>query len=560
MLGAMLGDGLKVVALVAIAFSLTALGVSFVRSSRVEDGRRGERPQVKLAAPARPINSEPTSQAMVRQAAGVNIARNDSDAGSRVRGPEKSQAIGKAAPSQPATPTAIAPPPARPVPVVALSTSPAWSERYRNQPTPAKPSQQALKAGRELFERVWTRNDARGHGGDGLGPVFNAQSCVACHNLGGPGGAGAIDRNIEIATASDGRGTNSMSYSYSFFMDFGSGRMEYRMGGDPQGSSRPQARGDPRVLAAIHPGFPAAHSVVLHRYGIDPTYNAWRELVPGRHGPISVGTSQRNPPALFGAGLIDAISDDAIEAASKRKLAGSAHVRGRVSRLIDGRIGRFGWKAQTATLGEFVLAAAAGELGLEIPGRHQAADPRLPGLAAIGLDMDQAECDCLVEYVRSLPEPVSKKPADEQDSAQIKAGEAMFKAIGCTACHLPKLGNVVGLFSDLLLHDMGPELADADSYAVFSSEPPRADDAGLTDRPRAGTGTASVREWRTPPLWGLRDSGPYLHDGRAAGIAQAIALHAGQGASATRRYAELSSRRKQQIEMFLLSLAAPSVQ
>ena len=54
--------------------------------------------------------------------------------------------------------------------------------------------------GRELFERVWVKNDPRSHGGDGLGPVFNAQSCVACHNLGGTGGAGAVDKNIEIAT------------------------------------------------------------------------------------------------------------------------------------------------------------------------------------------------------------------------------------------------------------------------------------------------------------------------------------------------------------------------
>ena len=82
-----------------------------------------------------------------------------------------------------------------------------------------------------------------------------------------------------------------------------------------------------------------------------------------------------------------------------------------MSRLKDGRVGRFGWKAQTATLAEFVRSAAAGEIGLEVPGRHQAADPRTPGLAAVGLDMDESECDALVEYVRSLPIPVrSKRP------------------------------------------------------------------------------------------------------------------------------------------------------
>ena len=179
------------------------------------------------------------------------------------------------------------------------------------------------------------------------------------------------------------------------------------------------------------------------------------------------GALERNPPPLFGLGLIDAIPDEVIEAAVKRRFPGSAQVKGRVSRLKDGRIGRFGWKAQTATLEEFVLSAAAGEIGLELPGRHQATDPRLPGLAATGLDMDQGECEDLVEHVRSLPAPVAIRPAKERESAQLKAGEATFKSIGCTGCHLPKLGEVEGIYSDLLLHDMGPQPGDADAYTVF---------------------------------------------------------------------------------------------
>ena len=304
--------------------------------------------------------------------------------------------------------------------------------------------------------------------------------------------------------------------------------------------------------------FETSNSTVLHHFGTDPAYHAWRGSVPGRHGTILIQSSERNPPALFGAGLIDAIPDEAIEAAARRKSPGAAQVKGRVSRLKDGRIGRFGWKAQTATLDDFVRSAAAGEMGLEVPARHQAADPRLPGLAATGLDMDESECDALVDYVRSLPLPVAIKPADDRDAAQWKAGEATFKSIGCTACHMPKLGDVEGIYSDLLLHDMGPQLADTDAYNVFVGEPSQADGLRVPDRVRTETGTASVREWRTPPLWGIRDSGPYLHDGRAATIAEAIRLHAGQGATAARRYAELSPRRKQQLEAFLSSLATPS--
>jgi CxxC motif-containing protein (DUF1111 family) len=408
----------------------------------------------------------------------------------------------------------------------------------------------AAGRGRELFERSWVKDDPRGHGGDGLGPVFNGRSCVDCHNLGGPGGAGAADRDIEIATVTEDPAWGG--YSYAFNMDFASGRFEYRMG-FPQAVSGGAPRTDPRLLASIHPGFGGSRSVVLHHYGTDPAYHIWRVSVPGQHGTVSVRNSRRNAPPLFGLGAIDAIPDEAVESAARRKFAGSAGVKGRVSRLKDGRIGRFGWKAQTATLAEFVRSAAAGEMGLEIPGRHQASDPRLPGMGAPGLDMDEAECSALVEHVRGLPSPVAIAPENGADSAQVKAGEGIFKSIGCTGCHLPKLGDVEGIYSDLLLHDMGPQPGDSDGYAVFTGEPPAA-----AERPGAtASAPATAREWRTPPLWGLRDSGPYLHDGRAARVDQAIALHGGQGAASARRHADLSPRRKRQLEAFLMSLAAP---
>ena len=161
---------------------------------------------------------------------------------------------------------------------------------------------------------------------------------------------------------------------------------------------------------------------------------------------------------------------------------------------------------------------------------------------------------------RTLPVPAAAIPADEKIASQIKAGEATFRSIGCASCHLPKLGEVEGIFSDLLLHDMGPQLGDGDTYTVFAGEPPRADvlDPANADRARSPTGVTSAREWRTPPLWGLRDSAPYLHDGRAAGISEAITLHGGQAATAARRFAELPPRRRQQLEAFLTSLVPPS--
>lgn len=559
---AMLADSLKVVSLFAITFLLGAAGLYWqiswaddVHTSPWE--QLGPKPATTLDT-----NGTPKPKAMTRNVADRIVDKTEQRAERAVQAKEKPRVIPRAdtsvaaIPAPPSTPLLL--PQDKPAGDVVRVKSPAAPVGSPSLGAVGRPSERALTAGRELFERVWVKNDIRGHWGDGLGPVFNGQSCVGCHNLGGSGGAGGVDRNIQIVTVADSL-SEYTGYSFFMSMDFGAGKYEYRFGGDLPASSRPEFHADPRLLATIHPGFAEARSVVLHRYGTDPTYNAWRALVPGRHGSILIQSSERNPPSLFGAGLIDAISDDAIEVAAKRKSAGTGQAKGRVSRLKDGRIGRFGWKAQTATLEEFVLSAAAGEIGLEVPGRHQAADPRLPGLAAKGLDMDKAECDDLVDYVRSLPAPVAIMPDVDKDLAPIKAGESAFKSIGCASCHIPKLGQVDGIYSDLLLHDMGPQLGDSDTYTVFVGEPSRAGGPAVTDRPGGGTGPTTAREWRTPPLWGLRDSGPYLHDGRAATIAQAITLHAGQGAISARRYAELATRRKQQIEAFLMSLAAPVV-
>jgi RNA polymerase sigma factor (sigma-70 family) len=555
-LAAMLGESLKLIHLTAIALFLVLGGICLT-------GLRADKSRLLVSrleptpAPAPFAKPEPATRA-ANSTPLFHGADNNDPATESILDIEEQPRTAQPPEGSFENSTTLAPTPSdHPDSDVALPASPPSPGRFRSLGVAGKRSEKTLSTGRELFERLWVKNDQRGHGGDGLGPVFNGQSCVACHNLGGSGGAGTVGSNIEILTATGTPGGGA-GYSYSFSMDFGAGRFEYRMGGDSQvQSGRPQAAHAP-LLTGIHPGFRESNSIVLHRYGTDPAYHGWRGSVLGSHGSVSIQSSERNPPPLFGAGQIDAIPDGAIEAAARRKFPGSAQVNGRVSRLKDGRVGRFGWKAQTATLAEFVRSAAAGEIGLEIPGRHQAADPRMPGLAATGLDMDESECDALVEYVRSLPVPVAIKPADQKRSAQVKAGESTFKSIGCTVCHMPKLGEVDGLYSDLLLHDMGPQLADADAYTVFIGESSKADGSAVAGRAGTDRGSASFREWRTPPLWGIRDSGPYMHDGRAATIDQAIALHAGEGAPAARRYAELSPRRKQQIDAFLMSLAPPS--
>jgi CxxC motif-containing protein (DUF1111 family) len=285
-------------------------------------------------------------------------------------------------------------------------------------------------------------------------------------------------------------------------------------------------------------------------------------------GEFVISRSQRNPTPLFGLGLIDAIPADAIEAVEKREAKESPETKGRVSRVKDGRIGRLGWKGQVASVEDFVLNACAVELGLEVPGHHQSMTPQAPKYQTTGLDLTAEECNALVAYVKSLPKPAENRASGAEEAKVHNAGRAAFASIGCANCHSPKVGDVQGIYSDLLIHDMGQEMADDGSYSDGSSgddddEPlvPRISVANgqPTDKPavqRVPKG-ALRQEWRTPPLWGFRDSGPYLHDGRAQTLEQAVAMHGGQGAASAVKFFELSPKERLQVETFLKSLVAP---
>ncbi len=447
---------------------------------------------------------------------------------------------------------------------MAVCARPAWAaDRAGAKKAEDEP---AIARGRELFLREWVPGDRRSHGGDGLGPVYNERSCVGCHHQGPSGaGGGSAGTNIEIITPAPSAGISpgSPGFYYAFSFGYGPDGFEYRIGEPPRGAAaRRGAAATPNVgeLVRIHPGFREAPSVVLHRYGNDPDYRVWREWVLGQHGNLSMKSSQRNPTPLFGLGLIDAIPDAAIEAVARRKHPGRPQVNGRFARLTDGGIGRFGWKAQTATLRGFVLSAAGVELGLEVPGHAQAGDPRVPPIKAPGLDLDRGECDALTAFVRSLPRPEAMPAPNHREESARKAARSLFKSIGCAECHVETLGGVEGLYSDLLLHAMSPELADTSSYAAFlAADPPAAKVVPAGARGARPTRTAAVEEWRTPPLWGLRDSAPYLHDGRAGTIDEAIRLHGGEAAASAQRYRQLAPREQSSIQSFLLSLAAPDV-
>lgn len=489
-------------------------------------------------------------------------------------------------------------------------------------------------SGEEIFLREWLAGDPRSHGGDGLGPVFNDSSCVACHNQGGAGGGGPASKNVEIVTAvSRGLGVNSFRGNRSATEEFV--RSMLGLGADRQQRLSPEGvlqmqQQQREQLARIHPGFRTAGSVVLHRFGTEPEYAAWRQTlasaqpiqtfrggavivqshthptavrndsIPGRteesephvrklHRAMQelqqvrnelagvqftktsfvegaqITLTERNATALFGVGQIDAIPDVVIEAAAEVKHEGFGDISGRVSRLKDGSIGRFGWKAQKKSLYDFTMTACAVELGLNVPDHAQAGTPLNPEYTTVGYDLNQRETTALVDFLSELPAPQQREPAGDKEAEYLQAGQQLFASVGCATCHTPDLGEAKGLYSDLLVHDMGADLVDTGEYGSFTPVPDSAEEVveelATTDegeqKSQLRVVGATRQEWRTPPLWGCRDSAPYLHDGRAETLEQAIAFHGGEAVVPAQKYFMLPPAERQQLLAFLKSLEAP---
>ena len=446
----------------------------------------------------------------------------------------------------------------------------------------ASAQEHQVLSGRDLFQRRWQAKDPLCPQGDGLGPLFNAVSCVSCHHQAGSGGGGDNNFNVDLLTL----------------------RTE-------PGKTRAAAKGDGNTEQLVLPPafFEQQATVVLHRFGVQSAYEPYRFRLLGenyshdmtpverarfwasiakterrspavreiRVGQINFALSQRNTPALFGAGLIDGIDADQIRAIEQQQAAAGTTISGRVAPAKPSRrnpfahvedapndeevIGRFGWRGQVATLADFVLGACANELGLETPGHDQPVDVLAAVPAPSGLDLDEEQCRDLIEFVRLLPRPQQIQPLDSRVAQRIEQGEKLFHRVGCGTCHVKTVGAVEGLYSDLLLHDMGRALADPvpalpEIKVVAQGEVKFAYFGGVVDV-LAEVPSNLEQEWRTPPLWGVADSAPYLHDGRAETLHQAIALHGGEADESRKDFASLSGIEQESLVMFLMTLRAP---
>lgn len=262
-----------------------------------------------------------------------------------------------------------------------------------------------------------------------------------------------------------------------------------------------------------------------------------------------------NATALFGGGWIDRISAKSIvhqsrsrsfEAIGKELLADLNGIRpGRPRVLPDGRIGKFGWKAQFATLEEFVAAACANELGLGNPMMEQAKPWAHGSYNKVNPDLDTTQFRSLVAFVDTLPRPIEVMPVEANERAVFEHGKALFEQIGCVGCHTPDLSGVAGIYSDFLLHRVVNPRDLGGGYSEIPSTP-------LPD------GHPLPDEWKTPPLWGVADSAPYFHDGASPTLEAAIRRHQGDAANVTRNFESLPATDRQAVVRFLNGLRAPT--
>ncbi len=309
----------------------------------------------------------------------------------------------------------------------------------------------------------------------GLGPLFNGASCDSCHNDPFPGGMGTTPNAFEFRV---GRMINGQ------FDDL------------------------------IPNGGPLARALSISALGVACG-------LPTGVPPDATMTSLRSTMTLRGTALIDDIAEKdilAVQAAQPNAM------RGRPNRLGDGRIGKFGWKANTATLVEFIGSAFRDEQGLTNPlfprdlidgcGAHQ-----------IKPELDAVPLTTVDAFLNTIDPPAPTA------ACLSSPGAAQFAAVGCAACHTPSMpgpGRSVQLYSDLMLHDMGPGLADG-----FVQD------------------SATGSEWRTMPLWRVSDRKHFLHDGRAKSLVEAIHAHGGQAAESVQAFDALDPTERQTLLDFL---------
>lgn len=371
-----------------------------------------------------------------------------------------------------------------------------------------------LAIGKRLFERDWVSAPSSTAANDGLGPLYDAASCVSCH---------APDRAVEVDETSTPPG------------------MVVRLGnasgiGDPVYGYQLQTRGVAGQIPEANPDIQWTPQGALRVATVTPLHLGY--------GPLATATrmAPRRAPSIKGVGLLARIPESEILKRADPEDANHDGIVGRASWLmVDGKrvLGRFGWKATQPDVVAQTAMAFSRDIGLSTL-RHpeswgdctpaeracreapQGGDGGEPELASVMLEM-------VADYVASQPPP---SPAKSR-----AGGKAAFENAGCAACHATlelANGRPVPAYTDLLLHDLGAGLND-----------------GITE------GDAQPGLWRTAPLWDVAGSlklGGLLHDGRARNVAEAVEWHAGEASAARAKFRALTPADKGALVAFVSGL------
>ncbi|MEM7504506.1 MAG: di-heme oxidoredictase family protein [Pseudomonadota bacterium] len=431
-----------------------------------------------------------------------------------------------------------------------------WTARPSVRPTlivPASVLDSAQKldfwTGMGFFRDPWVPAPASTTARDGLGPLFNAQSCIACH-----AGAG---RGASVLAAPESLST---IVKLGVRQDDGSMAPHPRYGAQLQTQAiYPRDAQRVRTRGAYFPG--EASAVVRSEqktveFADGSSLSLTRPRVALPEGDASTVVSMRIAPSLIGLGLLERVPEAALVVLEDEHDADGDGVSGRINWLGDGadrRVGRFGWKARHPSVAEQTATAFAEDLGISNPlqkrqncSAHQLECARQPtgNDATEGVEITQALFDRVVFFAEHIAPP---PPAELTE--RIDDGRRLFTKSGCAACHTPS--HVVDVaaaggehreeriwpYTDLLLHDMGPDLAD-----------------------QLIEGGADGREWRTAPLWGIgrtlaiNEHTGLLHDGRARSVAEAIAWHGGEAKAARDRFLKLGLDDREALAAFVKAL------
>ncbi len=402
-----------------------------------------------------------------------------------------------------------------------------------------------FERGDSFFTQNWVTAPASTDARDGLGPTFNAQACSSCHVLdgrGAPPDPTGVEARLGLLLRLSVPGKDTAT---------GAPRPDPNYGGQLQ---------DRAVLDVPAEGrFMVTYETIKGSYGdgtpfelLDPTYEV-KDLTFGLLAH-DIMMSPRLAPQVIGMGLLEAVPENAIRSRADPDDADGDGVSGRPNTVWNAEagakaLGRFGWKANVATVAQQVAGAFLADIGITSslhPNENCPDFQTLCGAAKNGgtPELTDERLGAVSFYNRTLSVPAMR----DVDDPDVRAGAKLFDDIGCSSCHTSTLqtgpSDIAVLsnqtfhpYTDLLLHDMGEGLAD-----------------GRPDFDATGS------EWRTPPLWGLGlidDINGHrflLHDGRARTIAEAILWHGGEAHSSREAFRTLDADQRAELLAFLEAL------